>query len=212
MKKIVWDWNGTLFNDLHLCFSCINRLLENHSLQPLPDIDAYRNVFGFPIVDYYQRIGFDFNQTPFSVLAKEYMEDYQSKSIHCSLYSDVMETIETVEEKKTPQVILSASKKAFLMAQIEQFSVKQHMDGIYGIEDIYAHSKVELAQAYRKENPRDELWFVGDSIHDYEVAQAIDAHCVLVASGHQAKYTLEKMPAPVVDQLSESLEYIYERD
>ena len=212
MKKIVWDWNGTLFDDLHLCFSCINRLLKNHALDPLPNIDAYRNVFGFPIADYDQRIGFDFEQTPFSVLAQEYMEDYQAKSMHCSLYSDVMDTIEKVEKKKTPQVILSASKKAFLLDQIEQFPLEQHMDGIYGIEDIYAKSKVELAQAYRKQNPWDELWFVGDSVHDYEVAQAIDAHCVLVASGHQAKSTLEKMPTPVVNQLSDSLEYIYERD
>ena len=73
MKKIVWDWNGTLFNDLHLCFSCINRLLENHSLQPLPDIDAYRNVFGFPIVDYYDTNLRNFMLIPFD----EYNSDFE---------------------------------------------------------------------------------------------------------------------------------------
>ena len=35
LKKIVWDWNGTLLDDVDLCFSCINRLLVNHDLKPL---------------------------------------------------------------------------------------------------------------------------------------------------------------------------------
>ena len=36
---------------------------------------------------------------------------------------------------------------------------------------IYAHSKLELAKAYMKTcQKEDEVWFVGDSLHDYEVA------------------------------------------
>ena len=79
MKRIVWDWNGTLFDDVELCFHCINSVLTSHHCQPLPDVEAYRNVFGFPIEDYYRELGFDFSVTPFSQLAKEYMELYQTR-------------------------------------------------------------------------------------------------------------------------------------
>ena len=80
LVKIVWDWNGTLLDDVDLCFSCINRLLVNHELQPLSTLNQYREVFTFPIEDYYKRVGFNFDKIPFSILAHEYMEDYQEKS------------------------------------------------------------------------------------------------------------------------------------
>lgn len=209
MKRIVWDWNGTLFDDLDLCFGCINRLLKSQDLKPLKDLDAYRHVFGFPIVDYYKRVGFDFNQTSFEVLAHQYMEDYQEKSLMCSLFDDVLQTLDT---NPYPQVILSASKKDFLLQQTSLFHLEDYVDDILGITDIYGHSKVELAKTFRNQYPLDDIWFVGDSKHDYEVAKSIGAHCVLVATGHQAKDVLEQIGVPVVDHLAESLEYIDERD
>lgn len=65
LVKIVWDWNGTLLDDVDLCFSCINRLLVNHELQPLSTLNQYREVFTFPIEDYYKRVGFNFDKIPF---------------------------------------------------------------------------------------------------------------------------------------------------
>ena len=79
LVKILWDWNGTLLNDVDLCFSCINRLLVSHDLKPLDTLSQYREVFTFPIEDYYKRVGFDFDKISFSMLAHEYMEDYQEK-------------------------------------------------------------------------------------------------------------------------------------
>ncbi len=67
LVKIVWDWNGTLLNDVDLCFSCINRLLVSHDLKPLDTLSQYREVFTFPIEDYYKRVGFDFDKIPFSI-------------------------------------------------------------------------------------------------------------------------------------------------
>lgn len=93
LKKIVWDWNGTLLDDVDLCFSCINRLLVNHDLKPLDTLDQYREVFTFPIEDYYRTVGFDFDQIPFSILAHEYMEDYQEKSYACNLHADVLSVV-----------------------------------------------------------------------------------------------------------------------
>ena len=54
MKRIVWDWNGTLLNDVNLCFECINRLLVSKNLDPLIDLAAYRDIFEFPIQNYYK--------------------------------------------------------------------------------------------------------------------------------------------------------------
>ena len=57
---VIWDFNGTILNDVRLGISCTNRMLEERGLPVIPDEDTYRGIFGFPIDDYYSRLGFDF--------------------------------------------------------------------------------------------------------------------------------------------------------
>ena len=101
----------------------------------------------------------------------------------------------------------------YLLRQMQNLNVDTLFDSIYGINDIYAKSKVELAHAFKQTcNLDDEIYFVGDSVHDYEVAKSIDAKCILVTTGHQNRKTLESVNVPVMDSLMESLDFIYERD
>lgn len=210
MKRIVWDWNGTLFDDVELCFHCINSVLTSHHCQPLPDVETYRNVFGFPIEDYYRELGFDFSVTPFSQLAKEYMELYQKKSYQCCLVEDAQQVLSQVQKDKIHQTILSASKKEYLDRQIQAVGLSTSSLDVYGIQDIYARSKLALAREYQKTcRPDDEIWFIGDSLHDHEVADALGAHCLLVTTGHQSRRRLAQSGVPVLDSLKECLEVVY---
>ncbi len=43
-KHIIWDWNGTLFEDIWLCVSSINKLLAQRNL-PALTINKYRAIF-----------------------------------------------------------------------------------------------------------------------------------------------------------------------
>lgn len=210
MKRIVWDWNGTLFDDVDLCFDCINQLLINHSLSPLQDLNAYRNVFQFPIETYYKNVGFDFDKTSFDVLAHEYMEDYQEKSYACGLQKDAMDTLENIKSKGVPQVILSASKMDYLNRQINLFELNPYIDSVFGIQNIYAKSKLDIAKEVKSKYTED-LWFIGDSVHDYQVAQSVDSNCVLVTTGHQSREVLETTKAPVFSSLKEAWEYIWKK-
>ena len=209
MDHIVWDWNGTLFDDVRLCLDCINRLLQKHGLSPLETLEQYREVFGFPVADYYRRIGFDFDCVPFAALAEEYMADYQEKSAQCPLYPDVLQTLRRGRELGLGQIVLSARKKDYLMQQMEQCGVQDAFDSVWGIENIYATSKEELAHLLRESlPPADRLWFVGDSLHDAHVAGAVQAGCVLVSTGHQSRARLESAGVPVADSLWEGLSVV----
>lgn len=211
MKKIVWDWNGTLFDDLDLCHDCVNHILQKHGYQKLKTIHDYKNVFGFPIVDYYAKAGFDFSKTPFEVLANEYMDLYTPKSFSCSLNEQALDALSYVVEQGDSQIILSASKIENLEDQLELFQLDDYIESIWGIRDIYANSKEAIAHEFMK-TCKDEVWFIGDSIHDYEVAKSVGANCVLVSCGHQSKVRLQTCEVPVFDSLMEGVLYIYERN
>ena len=211
MKKIVWDWNGTLFDDVQLCLSCINALLRRYQVPVLKDLSAYRKVFGFPIKDYYREIGFDFSKTPFEKLAQEYMDMYQDRSYQCDLVTGALDVLSRAKEMGIHQTVLSASRKDYLLSQIRAKGIQDHVDDIYGIENIYAKSKLDLAMVYKETCSKDdEIWFVGDSLHDFEAANVMGANCLLVTSGHQSYDRLKETGVPVFDSLENCLEVIYE--
>ena len=45
--------------------------------------------------------------------------------------------------------------------------------------------------------------FIGDSVHDYEVAQAVGAECILIADGHEHEERLKKTNATVIDRMKD---------
>ena len=62
---ILWDWNGTLLDDVALCNDALNRLLARYGYPQRYDREGYRAVFGFPVQEYYARAGFDFARHSF---------------------------------------------------------------------------------------------------------------------------------------------------
>ena len=74
-ELILWDWNGTLLDDVDLCVDALNRLLAGFGYPQRYDHERYRAIFGFPIEEYYVRAGFDFTKHSFAELAEKYMED-----------------------------------------------------------------------------------------------------------------------------------------
>ena len=82
---IFWDWNGTLMDDVDFTHSCLNWMLETHGYPQRYDLAAYRELFGFPIEDYYRCAGFDFARHPYPELAARFMEHYNAGVPGCAV-------------------------------------------------------------------------------------------------------------------------------
>ena len=65
-ELILWDWNGTLLDDVELCVDALNRLLQSYGYPQRYDRNQYRAIFGFPIEEYYIRAGFDFSKNSYA--------------------------------------------------------------------------------------------------------------------------------------------------
>ena len=66
MTRILWDWNGTLLDDTEISRGVLNGLLSRRGL-PTVSLERYREIFTFPIIDYYRKAGFDFSVEPYEV-------------------------------------------------------------------------------------------------------------------------------------------------
>ncbi len=146
-SHIIWDWNGTLFNDTNWCIDVMNIMLQKRNLKTLESINDYHKAFNFPIINYYRNVGFDFKTESFEMLANEYIELYHSnKSGHCTLHKNVESTLESIRNMNITQIILSASQIDNLLLQISEFNISQYFDEILGISDIYAKVKYKLVK------------------------------------------------------------------
>jgi phosphoglycolate phosphatase len=163
---------------------------------------AYRQVFGFPIIDYYNEIGFDFEKESFDELAKEYIALYhRGKTGNCQLDDKAEYILKIAQENNIKQIILSASEQSNLLSQIGEFNIHHYFEDILGLSDIYGKSKVDVGLDYINEKSIEKALLIGDTRHDYEVAKAMGCDCLLVANGHQSKERLQKCGVPVLDNM-----------
>lgn len=199
---VIWDWNGTLLNDLDLCLSSINVLLRKRELPKL-DRDTYKEVFSFPVKDYYEAIGFDFNKEDFSIPAREFIDLYDNNVHHCGLHADARDVLHDFKQKGYRQFVLSAMKQNMLEKTLEQNGISHFFEGVAGLNDHYAVSKVERGKQLIDEFAIDtqKSWIIGDTTHDHEVAQQLGIRCILVADGHQSADRLLATGANVLDSL-----------
>ena len=201
---VIWDWNGTLLNDLSLCLSSINALLEKRTL-PLLDKNRYQEVFSFPVKNYYSAIGFDFDKEDFSGPAHEFIGLYESGVERCRLHPSAIQALRYFSDKGCQQFVLSAMHQDMLEKTLKLNGIFHYFDAVAGLNDHFAVSKEEKGKWLMNNFKIDKKnsWLIGDTTHDYDVAMALGIKCILIADGHQSKKRLECTNALVLNNLNE---------
>ncbi len=209
---VIWDWNGTLFEDMLICIIAMNKILESKGLNIISSIDEYRNKFCFPVKDYYQRLNLDFSIDSFENLANLYVENYLIEYKNAYLFQGVLEVLKELNYYEINQIIISASEQNILLEQIKQFNILNYFSDILGIDNNYAVSKVNLAKRWVNEHNVNlsEIILIGDTVHDYEVSKEIGCNCILISNGHQSKDILKTTSAKIIDNINEVTKYILE--
>lgn len=184
---IIWDWNGTLLDDVEMCIACMNQLLQVRGI-PLINKELYQEVFTFPVQDYYQKIGIDFEKEPFEVIGHQFMDLYFEAIPSCRLHHGVEEVLKYYMEQGKRQFILSAMEQESLLKSLKNYDIESYFEGVYGIDNHLAAGKMGRAHQMMKEfsiEASTSLMF-GDTIHDKEVADEIKIDIAFIAHGHQS--------------------------
>lgn len=205
-RHILWDWNGTLLDDVDLCIGIINGILCKRNLSTV-DRSKYLEVFDFPVQHYYARLGFDFSSEPFELLSNEYISAYNEQCSICLLNKDAIQVLEHVKGRGIPQSILSAAHTQHLEEMLQFFGIRNYFTAVAGLDNSHAAGKESIGHAIVSTLgiPVGEILMIGDTIHDAAVAQALGCDCILVAGGHQSKERLKKTGFPVLSSLVDLL-------
>lgn len=205
---IVWDFNGTIIDDVEIGILSVNPLLKARGLAEIESVDSYKELFDFPIIDYYRALGFDFDSEPYEKIAVEWIDNYKSQSKRAGLVDGVADVLEYATDHGIGNMILSASEKEMLINKLKELKIADKFECFLALDNIYAHSKLDIAKEYFKDKNKGNYLMVGDTVHDAEVAKAVGIDAVLVACGHQSYERLSGTGLRVFETMNDFLCYL----
>jgi phosphoglycolate phosphatase len=193
-EAIIWDFNGTIFDDVDLVVRSVNVQLANRGLSTLT-VETHRDVFAFPVAAYYREIGLDPDAESMVRLSAEFHDVYASGLMQCPLYVGVRDALARFKERGIRQFVLSAMEEGLLRSTIGHLGIAEFFDAVYGLAHLEADSKLSRGRELlvdRGIRPETAL-LIGDTDHDAEVADALGVSVVLIAQGHQSERRLRSL-------------------
>lgn len=197
-ETAIWDFNGTVIDDVELVVRSVNVQLTKRGL-PRLTVGRYRDVFCFPVHDYYRRIGLDPAAEAMADLFAEFHDEYAPGLAECSLHQGVSEVLDALADRGIRQFILSAMEERLLRSAVARLGIEARFDAVYGLAHRQADSKVERGRELLADfgiRPETAI-LIGDTDHDAEVADALGVRVVLVGAGHQSAARLRATGRPV---------------
>lgn len=141
-KHIIWDWNGTLLNDVDHAVQVMNTLLFENGLPTLSK-DHYRQTFEFPVINYYRSLGFNFEKEFFESLCHKFVVRFMSGFRSLPLFPNIKEVLFKLHCEGYVQSVLSATDQENLEAMVTYFKLDHIFFKVFGIDNKLAASKVD---------------------------------------------------------------------
>lgn len=203
---IVWDWNGTLFDDLDVVVQSVNHGLEGFGAKPI-DLDAYRSHYTRPVKLFYDRlIGRVISPDEWIAVDRVFHDAYRAALDQARLTADAAQALATVASGGHTQSLLSMFPHLDLIPLVERLGISEFFDRIDGLsEGNPGDLKAEYLERHLRgliasEDPRSVV-VIGDTPDDAIAASHVGARPILYDGGSHHRSDLEATGAAVASTL-----------
>ena len=203
-KHIIFDWNGTLVDDAFVFVDILNVLLAQNGLDAI-NKKTYRDLFCFPIKNFYKKIGLDVSEKAFLNLKNTFVTEYNKRRYTPKLFSNTKKTLQRLTTNNINLYLLSASHQNTLDDLVKYYCINNFFNKISGVDNYIADGKI--INGHRMlENigcMHEDVVLIGDTDHDLEVANSLKIDCILLSAGHQSKKRLQSISNNVIHALED---------
>ncbi|MEM9468636.1 MAG: HAD hydrolase-like protein [Pseudomonadota bacterium] len=215
-KLAVFDWNGTLFNDMEATHIATNACLNFFDVPPIT-LEEEQETFTFPLIHFYEKMGISADK--YLKHAEEVGElfhgVYNTHKENCSLAEGAIEFLEWLKKEDIPCIILSNHVQATLENDIARFDIQHYFENISGNVNpatiIQGKNKIKRLQAYMAENgyKPENSFIIGDSHEEPELARHMNMLCLSISGGLLSPTRHEKYKKDyIIDSFFEALPII----
>ncbi len=207
MRHVIWDWNGTLFDDLHIVVDAVNAALAEVGAPPI-DADGYRTHYGRPVRRFYERLlARPLADREWAAMVEVFHQAYRTALDRASLTADACDALAAVAAAGGSQSLLSMWWHDELVPFVTRFGVDGYMARVDGNRRDANDTKEDHLRTHLAalDVAAAEALVVGDALDDARAAAAAGVACVLYDGGSHHRRELEAAGTPVAATLLEAL-------
>jgi phosphoglycolate phosphatase-like HAD superfamily hydrolase len=216
IRHIVWDWNGTLFDDQPLVTRATNASLLAVGCAELA-AGRYQDLYRRPLQDFYLAVvGREFDAAEWKLVEDEFSRTYAAGIHTCMLAADALSALDGWAPGS--QSLLSMYDHDKLVPLVDSFGLSGRLirvDGRppaldYGPKAKYLTAHLRALGAAHPEFEPSQVALVGDCVDDALAALEAGATAVLYTGGSSSRRNLEaaRLGLPVVDSLTQAVELL----
>lgn len=210
----VFDWNGTLFNDMAATHIATNVSLDFFGIAPITLEEEQEN-FTFPLIHFYEKMGVEVDQylKHAETVGNLFHETYNAHKDKCELAQGTIETLDWLKHHSVQCIILSNHRQDTLDHDVKAFGIDHYFAHISGNDNpatiVQGLNKLERLETYMETHGFDpqNSFIIGDSHEEPEIAKKLDLLGISISGGllsprrlqhYKKDYivdTLEELPA-----------------
>lgn len=165
-RNLIFDWSGTLCDDMALTIEATNYVLEQYNRAPL-DRDSFRAEFQLPYPDYY---AVKIPEARLEDLENYYRKAFAASTVGVTIIPHAKEFVRWCRSRGIRCFILTSMDPAAFEEQARELGMYDYFEHIHSGIHNKEHYIATLMQQHRL-NPH-ETAFIGDMQHDINAA-----HC-----------------------------------
>ncbi len=206
MRHVIWDWNGTLADDLPMVVECVTASLDAIGEGPIV-ADDYRSHYTRPVRLFYNRLlGRSVTDSEWDAIEETFHVRYKEAAKRVPLAADAIVAIEAVAEAGNTQSILSMWWDDDLKAEVSRHGLGPYMVRVDGNTRDASETKERLLSIHLRAVASNGAVMIGDAMDDAQAAAALGIPCVLYDGGSHHRFELELLGVPVASSLVEAAE------
>lgn len=166
--SIIFDWSGTLCNDIDLSLEATNYVLEQYQVAPLTKAE-FRAEFQLPYPDYY---AWKVPAAPLDELENHYRHCFDTSTLRATALPGAQEFLEFCKRRGIRCFILTSMDPRAFDEQARDLGLHHYFEGIHS--GIHNKEEYILTLMNQHQLSQTRTAFVGDMQHDIAAAHRGD--------------------------------------
>lgn len=212
LGHLVWDWNGTLLDDLPIVVESVNVSISTVGAGSI-DADDYRNHYTRPVRDFYDSLlGRVISDEEWLRLNTTFHDEYFRRAHTVDLAPGALKAMEVVDESGWSQSLLSMSPQDWLDRIVARLGIKDRFVRVDGMVEVTGGLKASYLERHLglMGISGETTIVVGDTPDDVAAARHVGATPILFHGGSHHLELLEEEGVPIAETLVEAVELALE--
>jgi len=207
---LIWDWNGTLFDDHHIVVAAVNASLTAIAAEVQIDADGYRDHYQRPVRAFYDvLLGRDVTDPEWDTINTTFHDEYMDMLHLAAPAPDALTAAGYAVRRRLTQSILSMWTHQLLVPTVAGHGLSEMMVAVRGSDTARGDRKADLLARHLEELPMNgeiRTVLIGDTFDDAAAAEALGIGCVFYNGGSHHRPELVATGLPVADTLLEAID------